>query len=181
MPGVKAGKPTAPIPSSIILFLPRKQTSADLPQNFPSRNSLTRRGRHRAKSLSWKSVPRHFLLVKKALFSLVCSFISLLHSQHERIHFAPRRRISQAGQDLTVPISTLPSTAAPTWRRFGQLFPIWEEAPNFTPQDTEVLARGFLRETRNGTALQQKGDVDFAYANDLGRYRASVVKQRLGL
>lgn len=36
----------------------------------------------------------YFLLVKKGPFPLVCSFISLLHSKHERIHFAPRRRIS---------------------------------------------------------------------------------------
>ena len=67
----------------------------------------------------------------------------------------------------------------PTWRRFGQLLPIWEEAPNLTPQDTEVLARGFL-EDPEWNRLQQRGDVDFAYANDFGRYRASVVKQRLG-
>ena len=40
------------------------------------------------------------MLVKKSLFSLVCSFISLLHSQHERIHFAPRRRISQTWTGL---------------------------------------------------------------------------------
>ncbi|WP_259647645.1 type IV pilus twitching motility protein PilT [Akkermansia muciniphila] len=57
--------------------------------------------------------------------------------------------------------------------------PIWEEAPNLTPQDTEVLARGFL-EDPEWNRLQQRGDVDFAYANDFGRYRASVVKQRLG-
>lgn len=45
--------------------------------------------------------------------------------------------------------------------------------------DTEVLARGFL-EDPEWNRLQLKGDVDFAYANDFGRYRASVVKQRLG-
>ncbi len=68
----------------------------------------------------------------------------------------------------------------PAWRRFGQLTPIWDDHPNLTPEDTERLARSFLGPAE-WNRLQERGDVDFAYANDHGRYRASVVKQRLGI
>ncbi len=74
----------------------------------------------------------------------------------------------------------LPTLAAPSWRRYGLLQPIWAHAEPLTAQDTERLARGFLGE-REWNRLMKVGDVDFAYANALGRYRASVVKQRLGL
>lgn len=67
----------------------------------------------------------------------------------------------------------------PAWRRFGQLNPIWEDHPPLTPQDTERLARSFLGPTE-WERLQLKGDIDFAYSAPNGRYRASVVKQRLG-
>jgi twitching motility protein PilT len=67
----------------------------------------------------------------------------------------------------------------PAWRRFGQLQPLWDDHAPLKPEETERLARSFLEE-REWSRLQEKGDVDFAYANDEGRYRASVVKQRLG-
>jgi len=73
----------------------------------------------------------------------------------------------------------LPTAFPPTWRRFGQLQPIWEEAPSFTAEDTEKLVKSFLTE-KEWNSLQEKGDVDFAYQNQQGRFRASVVKQRLG-
>ncbi|GAA5484406.1 type IV pilus twitching motility protein PilT [Haloferula sargassicola] len=73
----------------------------------------------------------------------------------------------------------LPTTYPPAWRRFGQLQPIWDDHPPLTADDTERLARSFLEE-REWNRLQEKGDVDFAYANNEGRFRASVVKQRLG-
>ena len=73
----------------------------------------------------------------------------------------------------------LPTAYPPAWRRFGQLQPIWNDHPPLTPADTERLARSFL-EDREWNRLQEKGDVDFAYANEEGRFRASVVKQRLG-
>ena len=47
------------------------------------------------------------------------------------------------GQDFDCSDIHLAVNSRPTLRRFGQLLPIWEEAPNLTPQDTEVLARGF--------------------------------------
>lgn len=73
----------------------------------------------------------------------------------------------------------LPSACPPTWRRHGTLQPMWEGAPVLTKEDTEALSRSFLGE-REWKRLLEMGDVDFAYQNDFGRYRASVVSQRLG-
>ncbi len=73
----------------------------------------------------------------------------------------------------------LPSACPPTWRRHGLLKPIWEGAPVLTREDTHALVDSFLTE-REWTRLKDTGDVDFAYQNDFGRYRASVVSQRLG-
>jgi len=68
----------------------------------------------------------------------------------------------------------------PIWRRYGNLEPIWLEAPRLTVDDTERLAMGFLTEPQK-RQLSERGDVDFAYANSMGRFRASVVRHRLGL
>lgn len=73
----------------------------------------------------------------------------------------------------------LPTAYPPAWRRFGQLQPIWDDHLPLTAEETEKLARSFLKE-REWNRLQDKGDVDFAYSNEEGRFRASVVKQRLG-
>ena len=70
-------------------------------------------------------------------------------------------------------------TSLPTCRRFGQLIPLWEHAPHLTPQDTEKLVHEFLDEHQLAR-LRDQGDVDFAYSNSEGRYRTSVVRQRLG-
>jgi twitching motility protein PilT len=67
----------------------------------------------------------------------------------------------------------------PAWRRFGQLLPIWHDHEPLAAEETERLARSFLGE-KEWNRLQEKGDVDFAYSNPEGRFRASVVKQRLG-
>lgn len=83
------------------------------------------------------------------------------------------------GQEFDCSDIHLAVNCRPTWRRYGQLLPIWEEAPKLSAGDTETLVRSFLKE-REWNRLQERGDVDFAYANDMGRYRASVVKQRLG-
>lgn len=74
----------------------------------------------------------------------------------------------------------LPTAFAPTWRRFGTLAPIWDDHPPLTAEDTDKLADSFLGD-KEKAQLAEKGDVDFAYANDFGRFRASVVRQRLGL
>ena len=67
----------------------------------------------------------------------------------------------------------------PVWRRFGTLEPIWLQAPLLTAADTERLATSFLTESQWRT-IADRGDVDFAYENSFGRFRACVVRQRLG-
>ncbi|MEI7866014.1 MAG: type IV pili twitching motility protein PilT, partial [Chthoniobacterales bacterium] len=67
----------------------------------------------------------------------------------------------------------------PTWRRFGTLEPIWLQADVLTADDTERLAMGFLNDAQK-KLLAERGDVDFAYSNENGRYRTSVVRHRLG-
>jgi len=74
----------------------------------------------------------------------------------------------------------LPTGYPPAWRRFGTLSPIWDSHAPLTAQDTERLVRSFLDDKR-WEHLQKIGDIDFAYASPAGRFRASVVKQRLGL
>ncbi len=74
----------------------------------------------------------------------------------------------------------LSTSYPPAWRRFGTLCPIWDDHPPLSAEDTERLAKSFLTE-EHWQHLQEVGDVDFAYASDIGRFRASVVRQRLGL
>src|SRR5947208_7219445 len=70
--------------------------------------------------------------------------------------------------------------AAPLWRLHGTLQPIWPDAPHLSAEDTSALTVGFLTESHK-TQLSERGDADFAYANDFGRFRTSVVRQRLGV
>lgn len=70
--------------------------------------------------------------------------------------------------------------APPMWRRNGILEPIWLQAKRLTPDDTQRLAEGFLTSAQL-EMLEKRGDVDFAYANDFGRFRTSVVRQRTGV
>jgi twitching motility protein PilT len=67
----------------------------------------------------------------------------------------------------------------PAWRRNGQLSPIWDDHAPLLPADTERLAKSFLGNDE-WARLEERGDIDFAYIGSDGRYRASVVKQRLG-
>src|SRR5213595_3400870 len=69
--------------------------------------------------------------------------------------------------------------APPVWRLHGTLGPIWPDAPRFKAEQTQKLADAFLNETQR-ELVKERGDADFAYANSKGRYRASVVRQRLG-
>jgi twitching motility protein PilT len=85
----------------------------------------------------------------------------------------------QLGRDYECSDVHLPTAFPPAWRRFGTLAPIWNDHPPLMPEDTERLARSFLGGTE-WERLQQNGDIDFAYSAANGRYRASVVKQRLG-
>jgi twitching motility protein PilT len=68
----------------------------------------------------------------------------------------------------------------PIWRRYGNLEPIWLQADKLIAADTERLAMGFLNDEQKGL-LAERGDVDFAYATAFGRFRASVVRHRLGI
>jgi twitching motility protein PilT len=70
--------------------------------------------------------------------------------------------------------------APPIWRLHGVLQPIWPDAAKLTSDETTALAEGFLTDAQK-TQLNERGDADFAYANSLGRYRTSVVRQRLGI
>jgi twitching motility protein PilT len=70
--------------------------------------------------------------------------------------------------------------APPLWRLNGILQPIWPEVPKLTAEETAALVAGFLNETQRAQ-LNERGDIDFAYANAFGRFRTSVVRQRLGL
>ncbi len=84
------------------------------------------------------------------------------------------------GQEAGASDVHLGVNAPPLWRMHGTLQPIWPGAPKLTAQDTEALASGFLNETQTAQ-LQERGDVDFAYATEFGRFRTSVVRQRLGI
>jgi twitching motility protein PilT len=70
--------------------------------------------------------------------------------------------------------------APPLWRLHGTLQPIWPDAPPLIVQETTALAEGFMSDLHK-TQLNERGDSDFAYANDFGRFRTSVVRQRLGV
>jgi twitching motility protein PilT len=70
--------------------------------------------------------------------------------------------------------------APPIWRLHGNLQPIWPDAPRLATEETVALAEGFLTDVQK-TQLNDRGDVDFAYANSAGRFRTSVVRQRLGI
>ena len=86
----------------------------------------------------------------------------------------------KVGQQFDCSDVHLATMAQPTWRRFGHLLPIWIDAPVLPASETQRLVEGFLT-PQQLKQLDERGDIDFAYASDFGRFRASVVKQRLGL
>jgi twitching motility protein PilT len=68
----------------------------------------------------------------------------------------------------------------PVWRLNGTLQPIWPDAARLTSEETAAMAGGILSGAQK-LQLNERGDADFAYANNFGRFRASVVRQRLGV
>ncbi len=70
--------------------------------------------------------------------------------------------------------------APPLWRLHGILRPIWPDAPRLTATETAALAEAFLPDLQK-SHLEERGDADFAYATQFGRFRTSVVRQRLGI
>ncbi len=83
------------------------------------------------------------------------------------------------GQEAGASDVHLGVNAPPLWRMQGVLQPIWPDAPRLTKEETAALADAFLPEVQK-EHLRDRGDADFAYANDFGRFRTSVVRQRLG-
>lgn len=73
----------------------------------------------------------------------------------------------------------LSSGYPPAWRRFGKLQPIWEDAAPLTAEQLEILVNSFLDE-KGKKRVEEIGDADYAYENPNARFRASVVRQRLG-
>ena len=86
----------------------------------------------------------------------------------------------QIGQESDASDVHLGVNAQPIWRRFGLLESIWMQADRLSAADTERLAMGFLNDHQK-ELLRDRGDVDFAYATSFGRFRASVVRHRLGI
>src|SRR2546423_14616538 len=83
------------------------------------------------------------------------------------------------GQEAGASDVHLGVNAPPLWRLHGTLRPIWPDAPRFKADQTQKLADMFLSDAQR-ELVKERGDADFAYANSKGRYRASVVRQRLG-
>ncbi len=86
----------------------------------------------------------------------------------------------QLAQQYQVSDLHLATGAPPMWRRFGELQPIWTNAALLTAEDARRLAYGFLGDAQIKT-LEKRGDVDFAYSPNFGRFRCSIVHQRLGI
>src|SRR5919197_5353757 len=85
----------------------------------------------------------------------------------------------EVGQKTGASDVHLSVNAPPLWRLHGTLQPMWPDAPRLTAEDTAALVAGFIPEI-NRIELAERGDTDFAYANQFARYRTSVVRQRLG-
>ena len=84
------------------------------------------------------------------------------------------------GQEAGASDVHLGVNAPPIWRLHGILQPIWPDAAKLTSDDTAALAEGFLTGAQE-IHLNDRGDADFAYANEFGRFRTSVVRHRLGI
>ena len=70
--------------------------------------------------------------------------------------------------------------APPIWRLHGILEAIWPDAAKLTTEDTATLAESFLTDAHK-VQLDERGHADFTYATEFGRFRTSVVRQRLGI
>jgi twitching motility protein PilT len=105
------------------------------------------------------------------------------HSSDNLTAPKPLRHVDEylsVGQQAGASDIHLGVNAPPLWRLHGTLQPIWPDAPRLTSNDTLALAEGFLSNLHKAQ-LNERGDTDFAYANASGRYRTSVVRQRLGI
>ena len=100
--------------------------------------------------------------------------------QSEPVHtLAHVDQYLQIAQESNASDIHLGVNAQPIWRRNGLLEAIWLQADKLSATDTDALAMGFLSDEQK-QLLADRGDVDFAYATSFGRFRASVVRQRIG-
>jgi twitching motility protein PilT len=99
---------------------------------------------------------------------------------HEMRTFGHVDEILALGQRAGASDIHLGVNSPPVWRLNGTLQPIWPAAPKLTADTTVALAEGFLSDAQK-VQLNERGDVDFAYANSFGRFRTRVVRQRLGI
>ena len=86
----------------------------------------------------------------------------------------------EIGQKVGASDVHLGVAAPPIWRVHGALEPMWPDTPSLTEEQTLSLAEAFMPEVYK-EELNTRGDSDFAYENEYGRYRVSVVRQRLGI
>ncbi len=98
-------------------------------------------------------------------------------SEHQVLHHVDD--YLKLGREYDCSDLHLATAYPPAWRRYGHLAPIWPDHPPLGSEDAERLVRSFLNEDE-WNRLQERGDIDFAYVGSDGRYRASIVKQRLG-
>lgn len=83
----------------------------------------------------------------------------------------------QGASDVHIGVS-----ATPIMRLHGTLRPLWPEAPLLEEIQTKRLLMAILNTEQRAT-FDKNGDVDFCYSspNGLGRFRTSIVRQRLGI
>jgi twitching motility protein PilT len=111
----------------------------------------------------------------------VCRIMSEVSAPEIESHPLPHvDRYLQVGQQAGASDIHLGVAATPIWRVHGMLQPMWPDAPILTKEQTMSLAEAFMPEIYK-EELNARGDSDFAYENDYGRYRVSVVRQRLGI
>lgn len=69
----------------------------------------------------------------------------------------------------------------PMMRRHGCLQVMWPNAPKLTATQTERILMEFVTDAQK-RQFKERGDLDFCYeVPELGRFRTSVVKQRVGM
>src|SRR5436190_5764383 len=99
---------------------------------------------------------------------------------HEMRPFGHVDEILAIGHRMGASDIHLGVNSPPIWRLNGTLQPIWPAAPKLKANETVALAEGFLSHAQRAQ-LNERGDADFAYANEFGRFRTSAVRQRLGI
>jgi twitching motility protein PilT len=103
-----------------------------------------------------------------------------MSSEEQHVPFEHVDHYLLLGQESNASDVHLGVNMPPVWRRNGNLEPVFLRAPRLSAENTHTLALSFLNEAQLAQ-LEERGDVDFAYANHFGRFRTSVVRHRLGV